>query len=123
MNGIGGNLVSVQASRISTLLHQTTPTGSIPAGQKIFELPWKALFYGTPYSQASCIFLIMSVPGQILFIYLADFMHMGESTIGAPFVLSYITAAVILVRVFFSREIFENFFEDIFKNIFILILV
>jgi solute carrier family 41 len=99
INGIGGNLVSVQASRISTLLHQTTPPGSIPDGQRILELPWKALFYGTPYSKAARIFLIMSVPGQVMFIFIADLIHMSSSTIGAPFVFSYITASLIQVRV------------------------
>ncbi|KAG5669654.1 hypothetical protein PVAND_017538 [Polypedilum vanderplanki] len=97
MNGIGGNLVSVQASRISTMLHQTTQPGIMPTGQKIFELPWKALIYGTPYSKAARIFLIMSIPGQVLFIFIADFLHMSKSTIGAPFVFSYIIAALVLL--------------------------
>ncbi|KAG5668150.1 hypothetical protein PVAND_016102 [Polypedilum vanderplanki] len=94
INGIGGNLVSVQASRISTMLHQMTPPGSIPIGQRIFELPWKALFYGTPYSKAARIFIIMSVPGQIIFIFIADFIHMSASTIGVPFVFSYLIASL-----------------------------
>lgn len=44
INGIGGNLVSVQASKISTMLHQSSIIGIIPPHAKIFELPWRALF-------------------------------------------------------------------------------
>lgn len=47
INGIGGNLVSVQASRISTTLHQTTIMGILPPHSKIFIAPWKALFTGS----------------------------------------------------------------------------
>uniref|UniRef100_A0A1B0D8M4 SLC41A/MgtE integral membrane domain-containing protein n=1 Tax=Phlebotomus papatasi TaxID=29031 RepID=A0A1B0D8M4_PHLPP len=46
INGIGGNLVSVQASRIATKLHQTTELGIMPAFSKIFEWPHRALFKG-----------------------------------------------------------------------------
>ena len=46
INGIGGNLVSVQASRISTMLHQTSLLGIIPPHTKQWVSPWKALFKG-----------------------------------------------------------------------------
>ena len=44
INGIGGNLVSVQASKISTMLHQSSLIGIIPPHAKILEMPWRALF-------------------------------------------------------------------------------
>lgn len=46
INGIGGNLVSVQSSKISTMLHQSSILGIVPPHSKIFELPWRALFSG-----------------------------------------------------------------------------
>lgn len=46
INGIGGNLVSVQASKMSTMLHQSSEIGVLPPRAKIFELPWRALFKG-----------------------------------------------------------------------------
>lgn len=46
INGIGGNLVSVQASKISTRLHQSSIMGILPPHGKICELPWRALFHG-----------------------------------------------------------------------------
>lgn len=46
VNGIGGNLVSVQASRISTMFHQTSILGIIPPHTKTWVSPIKALFTG-----------------------------------------------------------------------------
>ena len=36
MNGVGGNLVAVQASRMSTFLHAETPLGVLPPEGKFF---------------------------------------------------------------------------------------
>lgn len=46
INGIGGNLVSIQASRISTKLHQTSIMGILPPRSKMWVSPWTALFRG-----------------------------------------------------------------------------
>lgn len=46
INGIGGNLVSVQASKISTMLHQSSIIGIVPPHSKICESPWRALING-----------------------------------------------------------------------------
>ncbi|CAO1412600.1 unnamed protein product [Diamesa hyperborea] len=97
INGIGGNLVSVQASKISTMLHQSTILGIIPPHTKIVEKPWRALFYGVPYAQTARILILMSIPGQVMFIFIADFIHKSTSTIGAPFVLSYLTVSLIQI--------------------------
>lgn len=98
INGIGGNLVSVQASKISTMLHQSSIPGILPPHAKIFELPWRALVWGTPYARSAVILVLMSIPGQTLFVFAADYIHMsGINTIGAPFVLSYLTVSLIQV--------------------------
>ncbi|XP_055644257.1 solute carrier family 41 member 1 isoform X4 [Toxorhynchites rutilus septentrionalis] len=97
INGIGGNLVSVQASKISTMLHQSSIIGIIPPHAKIFEMPWKALFKGVPYAKTARILILMSIPGQVLFIYVADYIHMSESTIGAPFIFSYLLVSLVQV--------------------------
>lgn len=46
INGIGGNLVSVQASKISTMLHQSSILGIVPPYTKILESPYRALVKG-----------------------------------------------------------------------------
>uniref|UniRef100_A0A182N9K9 SLC41A/MgtE integral membrane domain-containing protein n=1 Tax=Anopheles dirus TaxID=7168 RepID=A0A182N9K9_9DIPT len=97
INGIGGNLVSVQASKISTMLHQSSIIGIIPPHAKIFELPWRALFHGVPYAKTARILIAMSIPGQVLFIFVADYIHMSRSTIGFPFVLSYLFVSTVQI--------------------------
>lgn len=99
INGIGGNLVSVQASKISTMLHQSSIPGILPPHGKIFEMPWRAVIYGTPYARSAIILILMSIPGQVLFVFSADYIHMsGVTTIGAPFALSYLTVSLVQVR-------------------------
>lgn len=122
INGIGGNLVSVQASKISTMLHQSSILGIIPPHTNVFELPWRALFNGgswsfdnpkkknvseinydffvlvaVPYAKSARILILMSIPGQVLFIFVADYIHMSSSTIGVPFIFSYLTVSLIQV--------------------------
>lgn len=49
INGVGGNLVSVQASRISTALHRDCQMGELPgklpgAPNKVLVSPWTVFF-------------------------------------------------------------------------------
>lgn len=97
INGIGGNLVSVQASKISTMLHQSSIIGIIPPHAKIFEWPWRAILKGVPYARSARILLMLSVPGQICFIFAADYIHMSESTITITFILAYLCASIVQV--------------------------
>lgn len=120
INGIGGNLVSVQASKISTMLHQSSIIGIVPPHTDICESPWRALVNGgeqrqrmhsnanqklilflqifsVPYAKTARILILMSIPGQILFIFLADYIHMSTSTIGFPFLLSYLSVSLLQV--------------------------
>lgn len=92
--------MSVHASKMGTALHQSVLPGVIPTFTRIFEYPWKALFFGTLYAKTSRILILLSIPGNVAFIFLADFIHMRTSTIGAPFVFTYITVSLIQVRRF-----------------------
>jgi len=95
INGVAGNLVSVQASRMGTFLHQVSLPGIVPEFTKIFEWPWRALFHGTPYARIARILILMSIPGQILFIFAADLINNFTVTIRFPFVASYLTASLV----------------------------
>ncbi|KOX73659.1 Solute carrier family 41 member 2 [Melipona quadrifasciata] len=97
INGIGGNLVSVQASRISTTLHQTTIMGILPPHSKIFIAPWKALFRGSLYAKTARILICMAIFGETIFIFAADYIRNGTSTLRIYFVVSYIVMAVLQV--------------------------
>ncbi|XP_043253215.1 solute carrier family 41 member 1-like [Colletes gigas] len=97
INGIGGNLVSVQASRISTTLHQTSIMGTLPDSSKMWVTPWTALFKGSPYAKTARILISMAVFGELVFIYLADYLKQGKSTLHVYFAISYILVAVFQV--------------------------
>ncbi|XP_055303770.1 solute carrier family 41 member 2 isoform X2 [Sitodiplosis mosellana] len=97
INGIGGNLVSVQASKISTMLHQSSIIGIVPPHTEICESPWRALIKGVPYARSAKILILMSIPGQILFIYVADYIHRDESTIGGVFICSYMFVSLLQI--------------------------
>ncbi|XP_041564082.1 solute carrier family 41 member 1 isoform X1 [Drosophila elegans] len=97
INGIGGNLVSVQASKISTMLHQSSIIGIIPPHTKIWEWPWRALFKGVPYAKTARILIAMSIPGNILFIFAADYINYSTSTVTWVFVISYLMASLVQV--------------------------
>ncbi|XP_029041643.1 solute carrier family 41 member 1-like isoform X2 [Osmia bicornis bicornis] len=99
INGIGGNLVSVQASRISTTLHQTSIMGILPPHSKMFIAPWKALFKGSPYAKTARILVCMAIFGETIFIFVADYLRQGTSTVNAYFVISYVFVAVLQVMV------------------------
>lgn len=97
INGVAGSLVTVQACRISTLLYQTAKLGEFPHFAKIFELPWRVLFHGTPYARTARILLLISIPGQTIFIFIADYIQVSRVSIGAPFVFTYLAVSLFQV--------------------------
>ena len=44
INGVGGNLVSVQASRISTSLHRDHGQQELPSVTSLWASPWNVFF-------------------------------------------------------------------------------
>ncbi|GAB1863307.1 Solute carrier family 41 member 1 [Camponotus japonicus] len=97
INGIGGNLVSVQASRMSTMLHQSSIMGILPPHGKIWVFPWTALFAGSPYATTARLLVAMAIPGQLIFVFIADALNPGNCTLYAYFVISYIVVSVLQV--------------------------
>ncbi|XP_071438703.1 solute carrier family 41 member 1 [Hetaerina americana] len=96
INGIGGNLVSVQASRISTMLHQSSLIGILPPHAKMCIPPWKALLTSRQ-ARTARILIMMSIPGQLVFIFAADYIFTGKVSLSAAFVLSYLTVSIVQV--------------------------
>ncbi|KAL0810013.1 hypothetical protein ABMA28_010847 [Loxostege sticticalis] len=99
VNGIGGNLVCVQSSRLATHLHQTAIPGELPEGARIVEWPWKTLFYGTTAAKVARMLIILALFGQIIFMTVADFVYQGMVTIQLAFGLTYLMCAMLQVMV------------------------
>ncbi|KAF2885690.1 hypothetical protein ILUMI_20463 [Ignelater luminosus] len=98
VNGVGGNLVSVQASRISTMLHKSSLPGILPPHTKQWVWPWTALISGVLSAKTARILILMIIPGQFIFVFVADVIYnQGVSTVTPIFVLTYILVGVIQV--------------------------
>ncbi|OXA52616.1 hypothetical protein Fcan01_12664 [Folsomia candida] len=94
INGVGGNLVSVQASRISTRLHRDCAKGQLPQG---LVTSW-----GSPFDVYlkrgidSTAARGMVIPGHIFFLTITHFIS-TDSQDSFGFVIFYLTAAMIQV--------------------------
>ncbi|XP_066158399.1 solute carrier family 41 member 1-like isoform X2 [Euwallacea fornicatus] len=96
INGIGGNLVSVHASRTSTMLHKTSIKGVIPPHTKQWVAPWTALLKGVFPAKTARLLLAMSIPGQIVFVLTADVIsNDGALMARLPFIASYLTVSTV----------------------------
>ncbi|XP_039756347.1 solute carrier family 41 member 1-like [Pararge aegeria] len=78
INGIGGNMVALHASRLSTLLH---------TGQK----------EGAVMGNISKLLLLMVIPGQLIFIYTIGYIKAGHTSLTPIFTIVYMTAAILQV--------------------------
>jgi len=103
MNGAGGNLVAIQASRMTTYLHSCTNSllGTFPPGDdRSCVLPCTAICGGykrcssapAPHAPISRILLMLLVPGQIIFVYVICMLR-AEIFPTPIFLLSYLVAS------------------------------
>ncbi|XP_052753134.1 solute carrier family 41 member 1 isoform X3 [Galleria mellonella] len=99
VNGIGGNLVCVQSSRLATHLHQTAIPGVLPENTRIMEWPWKTWFFGTPAAKVARMLLVLAVLGQTIFMVVADVVYQGIVTVQFAFGLTYLVCSLLQVMV------------------------
>ncbi|KAL6437878.1 hypothetical protein ACFW04_004302 [Cataglyphis niger] len=102
INGVGGNLVAVQASRISTALHKQAELGTllIPPGHThpvIFITPIANFFGKGIHARTTRVLMTMVIPGHIIFIYLINYMKDGNTSMTPLFVFVYLCAAMLQV--------------------------
>lgn len=98
INGVGGNLVAVQASRISTYLHQRSELGKLPrTDPRICISPFSAFFGKSIHARTARVLLLMVVPGHLVFTYGIRLLKAGHTSITPIFLSVYLSAAVIQV--------------------------
>uniref|UniRef100_A0A8C4HI96 Solute carrier family 41 member n=1 Tax=Dicentrarchus labrax TaxID=13489 RepID=A0A8C4HI96_DICLA len=74
INGIGGNLVAIQSSRISTHLHFHCAPGEVPDEAKGCYYPCRT-FFGTGANHRSAqVLLLLVIPGHLIFLYTIHLM-------------------------------------------------
>lgn len=98
INGVGGNLVAVQASRLSTGLHKVSIPGRLPANiVNGCPNPFKTFCGSAISSKSSRVLLFLVIPGHLIFMYTISFMMAGHTTVTFIFATIYLTAALLQV--------------------------
>ncbi|XP_032766462.1 solute carrier family 41 member 2 [Rattus rattus] len=97
INGIGGNLVAIQASRISTYLHLHSLPGELPEEPKGCSYPFRTFFGSGVNNKSAQVLLLFVIPGHLIFLYTIHLMKSGHTSLTVVFVVVYLLAAVLQV--------------------------
>ncbi|GAB6029415.1 hypothetical protein CHUAL_005174 [Chamberlinius hualienensis] len=100
INGVGGNLVAIHASRISTSLHKSSEPGCLPPSHsRICIDPCSAFFGKDIHTTTARVLISLVIPGHLIFAYIICYVKTGEASLTFPFVGVYLLSAVIQVAV------------------------
>uniref|UniRef100_A0A4W3KIK1 Solute carrier family 41 member n=1 Tax=Callorhinchus milii TaxID=7868 RepID=A0A4W3KIK1_CALMI len=100
MNGVGGNLVAIQASRISTFLHFWSIPGVLPHKMRQnWPNPCTVFFSSGVNSTSARVLFLLVVPGHLLFLYTIHLLQGGHLPITPTLILFYLTAALLQVGI------------------------
>ncbi|XP_077565757.1 solute carrier family 41 member 2 isoform X1 [Stigmatopora nigra] len=122
INGIGGNLVAIQSSRISTFLHFHCAPGEVPDEPKGCYFPCRTFFgtgscrpahthptnffikcllftflYPGANHRSAQVLLLLVIPGHLIFLYTIHLMKSGHTTLTPIFTSVYLAAALLQV--------------------------
>lgn len=98
INGVAGNLVAIQASRISTFLHFWSMPGVLPYKMRQhWPNPFTTFFSSGVNSKSARVLFLLVVPGHLVFLYTIHLLQGGHASLTALFVTFYLTAALVQV--------------------------
>lgn len=95
--GIGGNLVAVQASRLSTLLHRSGQIGTLPEGEVVCMNPLYILTSDKPGFFITRVLMSIVVPGQLVFYFFCIYVNSKSTEPSWPFLFMYLVASQVQV--------------------------
>ncbi|XP_056138386.1 solute carrier family 41 member 2 [Lampris incognitus] len=97
INGVGGNLVSIQCSRIATDLHLHCSPGEVTKNHNCCNSSCHT-FCGSGVNHRSAqLLLLLVIPGQLLFLYTIHLMKGGHTYPTPVFIIIFLSAALIQV--------------------------
>ncbi|XP_041656158.1 solute carrier family 41 member 1-like [Cheilinus undulatus] len=100
INGVGGNLVAIQASRISTYLHFWSIPGVLPYKMRQnWPNPCITFFSSGVNSKSARVLLMLVVPGHLVFLYAISLLQGDEAPISVAFTICYLCAALFQVSI------------------------
>uniref|UniRef100_A0A672M8I3 Solute carrier family 41 member n=1 Tax=Sinocyclocheilus grahami TaxID=75366 RepID=A0A672M8I3_SINGR len=100
INGVGGNLVAIQASRISTYLHLWSVPGVLPYKMRQhWPNPCATFFSSGVNSKSARVLFLLVVPGHLLFLFAINMLQGGHTAITPAFICCYLGAALLQVGI------------------------
>ncbi|XP_030357453.1 solute carrier family 41 member 3 isoform X3 [Strigops habroptila] len=100
INGVGGNLVAIQASRISTFLHFWSKPGVLPYKMRQnWPNPCTTFFSSEVNSKSARVLFLLVIPGHLVFLYTIHLLQGGHTSLSFTFVMFYLTAALLQVGI------------------------
>lgn len=106
INGVGGNLVAILASRLSTSIHRTSTKGEYPtwAPRSFFKYPYET-FFGkhNPESKITQMLTMLILPGHVVFFFTLFYIKKEEADLDltASLVIFYLAIAFVQVLLLF----------------------
>lgn len=97
INGIGGNLVAIQASRFSTHLHFHCAPGEVPDEAKGCYYPCRTFWGKGANHRSAQVLILLVIPGHLIFLYTIHLMKRGHTTLTPIFMSVYLAAAMLQV--------------------------
>ncbi|XP_077132745.1 solute carrier family 41 member 3 isoform X1 [Ranitomeya variabilis] len=98
INGVAGNLVAIQASRISTFLHFWSMPGVLPYKMRQhWPNPCTTFFSSGINSKSARVLFLLVVPGHLVFLYTIHLLQGGHTSLTALFITFYLVAALLQV--------------------------
>ncbi|XP_035750659.1 solute carrier family 41 member 3 isoform X5 [Egretta garzetta] len=98
--GVGGNLVAIQASRISTFLHFWSMPGVLPYKMRQnWPNPCTTFFSSEVNSKSARVLFFLVIPGHLVFLYTIHLLQGGHTSLSFTFVMFYLTAALLQVGI------------------------
>ncbi|XP_062311503.1 solute carrier family 41 member 1 isoform X1 [Osmerus eperlanus] len=100
INGVGGNLVAIQASRISTYLHYWSLPGVLPYSMRQhWPSPFITFLSPGVNSKSARVLFLLVIPGHLVFLYAISLLQGGHMTISVFFTCCYLCAALLQVGI------------------------
>ncbi|XP_035304645.1 solute carrier family 41 member 3 isoform X2 [Cricetulus griseus] len=96
--GVGGNLVAIQTSRISTFLHMWSTPGVLPVQMKRFWPNPCSTFCSSEINSVSArVLLFLVIPGHLIFFFLICLVEGQSVTSSKIFLVLYLVAGMFQV--------------------------
>ncbi|XP_044532077.1 solute carrier family 41 member 3 [Gracilinanus agilis] len=104
VNGVGGNLVSIQVSRISTYLYSWSTLGVLPYTMKSFLPNPCTTFCSSEINSVSArVLLLLVVPGHLIFLFIIHLKEGNEIGLNPLFVVMYLIGSFAQVKIWGNK--------------------